>query len=218
MLNKAQEHCPFRAKAHDCQPEVIAEFRTCPTAHIPQFDAFEIPPHAFIRIGVGRVAGQLFQAEPCRSPVQQKLLHGLTAMDANPIPDHGQCSGNLSQQVPQKTDNARPVKGRFAHPGVQLTGVGDTTDHRELISGEGYLEARCLASGRIGSHATWEEPKTRLINPDDRPLLGYRRFFTSGQRSLYHASTASALRWVAWEVGSWGVQFSCFNNRLTCVG
>jgi hypothetical protein len=86
-------------KASGCQTQVLGEIVQIGAAHVPQLDAFEIRPDTLIRVEIGRVARQLFQAQSLGSTLRQEVFEGLTAMNRRPVPEHQQLAGHVAQQV-----------------------------------------------------------------------------------------------------------------------
>ena len=83
-------------EASSCQTEMLVEVMQIGAAHVPQLDTFEVRPDALIRVQVGRVAWQLFQAQPLGSTLSQEVFDRLTAMDRRSIPDDQQLARDLS--------------------------------------------------------------------------------------------------------------------------
>ncbi len=84
-------------------------------ADIGQLDALHVVPHAFVRIEVGRVGGQLLQMEALGCSTAQKVLDGLPAMDGGTIPDEDDPAPHLAQQHPQKAHYRHAVIAPLAH-------------------------------------------------------------------------------------------------------
>src|SRR5215472_361342 len=71
-------------------------------ADVTQFDVLEIGPDTLVRIELGRVAGQLLEAQPLGAAVRQELLDRPAAMNRRAVPDHQQFAGQIAQQVAEE--------------------------------------------------------------------------------------------------------------------
>jgi hypothetical protein len=172
VANEAQQDRWFSPQSHNRSPKVVPQLRDRPTTDIAQFDPFQIPPDAFIGIGVRRVARQSFEVQPCGRTVRQKLFDGLTPMNADAIPNHGQRTGDLGQQMPQKAHDPGSIKRGFADPREQPPRVGDAADHRQMIPRQRHTQRWCHAAWSIGAYPAREQIKAGFIDPNDRPLFG----------------------------------------------
>ena len=78
---------PLVAQALDRQAQFEPQFREIVAADITQFEMLEIVPDPFVRIEIGRVAGELLEVQPRRGPLGQEVAHRLRAVDRGAIPN-----------------------------------------------------------------------------------------------------------------------------------
>lgn len=97
MDDASADDMPLVAETRRRQTQVLAEIMEVCTADIAQFDAFEIGPDTLVRIELGRVAGQLLQAQPLGTAPREKLSDGPTGMNRRAVPDHQQLARHMPQ-------------------------------------------------------------------------------------------------------------------------
>ena len=124
------------AEASGGQTEVLVELIQIGTAHVPQFDAFEVSPDTLIRVEIRGVARQLLKAQSFGSTLGQEVFDGLTAMDRRTIPEHQQLARHLSQQVPQEEHHLWIAEGVILDLQQQAAAGLDAADDRQMVTRE----------------------------------------------------------------------------------
>ena len=135
----------------------------------------------------------------------QKVLDDLTTMDGRAIPDDQQLAWDITQEMLKKADNTITPEGLLLHLHVQPVIGRDATNGRQMIVGQGVMQERCLAYGRMAPPDRRQEIESRFIDPHQCSLLGYGLFLTSGQRSSCQRAIASSSRWRTRQKGPLGL-------------
>ena len=94
-----------------------------------------VPPHAFVRVELGRIGGQVLQVQPRYATAE--LPHELALVDAEVVPDQDHLSAQVPQQMTQEGDGLEladvvmvPLVVQ-AHPArVGLTEIAEITEVR----------------------------------------------------------------------------------------
>jgi hypothetical protein len=213
LPHAALDDVTLMAKTGGGQAEVVSQVREVQAADVTQLDVFEIGPDALVRVQVGSVAWQLFQADPLGASVGQEVLDGLAAMDRGAIPEHQELAGDMAEQLLQEADNVRALVRVVLDVQQQATVRGDAADDGQMIAAQRQAEDRRLAAWRIGADGAGEQLEAGLVDPDDGPSLLVSPLFRAGQRSVRHASIAASFRWLARWIGFWTLQPAA-RNRL----
>jgi hypothetical protein len=206
------------AEAGSGEAEMASEMREVLAADVAQFDALEVVPDALVRIEVGGVAGELFQADAAGTALGEEVLDRLAAMDGSAVPDDQELAGDVAEQVLQEADDIRALVGMVLHQHEQAPGGGDAADDRQVVAAQGEAEDRRLAARRVGADGAGEEVEARFVDPDDRPTLLVSPLFRAGQRSVRQASITASFRWLARAIGFCTLQPAARRSLPTWLG
>ncbi len=171
LRDTAAEHVGLVAEPFDGEAQFAAELAQVSAAPVAEFDVLEIVPDTFVRVEVGRVAGQLLQLEPCRRPLGQEVLHRLGTMDGRAIPDQEEFALNVTQQTLEKADDLGAPESPLAHLQEHPPVVGKAANHGQMIARAGHAQDRRLAPRRVGAHEPRQQVEGGLVYPDDRAPL-----------------------------------------------
>lgn len=215
QMNATLNNVALVTQPSNCPAQFVPQPTQISTADIAQFYSFQIAPDAFIWIEVRRIAGQLLQLYALCAAIGQKVLDRLPTVDRRTVPDHQQLALNMAQQMLQKAHNLRAAVGPLLRLVQQFAVHRDAADRRDALVSQGDAQDRRLANRGIGTHNTGQQRKARLIYPDNGSPVNFRPFFSSGQRSAYHAAILASSRWVARRIGFWELQPMARKRRLT---
>jgi hypothetical protein len=87
------------------------QLREMETAHIAQFDPFELLPEALIRVQLRGIGWQALQVEALRRAIGQEFLDHVAAVDRCPIPDDHHPTRHLPQEMFEKGDYTVRIEG-----------------------------------------------------------------------------------------------------------
>jgi hypothetical protein len=194
------------AESGGCQAEVTAKMIEGLAANVPQLDVLEVMPDALVRVQVRGVAGERLQADALRSALSEEVLDRLAAMDRCAVPDDQELAGDVPQQVFEEADDVRALVGALLDEHQQPPRRGDAADDRQVVAAQRQTQDRRLPARGVGPDGPGQQVEAGLVDPDDGPPLLVRPFFRAGQRSVYHASIAASLRWLARRIGFWTLQ------------
>jgi hypothetical protein len=206
LSQAALDNVPFVAKASGSEAKLASQVWEGVAADVAQFDVLEVGPDALVRVQIGSIAGQLLQAEAAGRAVGQKVLDGLAAMDRGAIPEHQELTGEMAEQMLEEADDVRALVGLLLNVHQQAAVRGDAADDRQVIAAQWQPEDRGLAAWGVGPDGPGEQVEAGLVDPDDGPPLLVGPLFSSGQRSVRHASIAASFRWLARWTGFWTLQ------------
>src|SRR5215207_62668 len=156
--------------------------------------------------------------QPLGGARRQKVFDRLAVMNAGAVPDHEQFAWDLAEQLPQERDDVLTTKRGLLDMGEQPTGGRHAADHRQMVARQGRPQHRCLPNWRVGPRDEGELVESRLVNADDRPLLGVGFTKREGHCSSRKAVTAASLRCFARRIGFWTVHLMARSTRLTWAG
>jgi hypothetical protein len=174
-----------------------AELLEVGSTKVLQFTPLEQIPHPFLRIEFGCIARQAFQMDAFGSPLCQKILDGLRAMNARAIPDDQQLSRKLAQELLQEAHHIRSFERVVLEVHDQSPIHRQPTDRREMIARQWNLQHRRLPHRSVGADRHGQQVKARLIYKDDGAFLLVGLFFSSTQWWSRHTWMACSLRWLA---------------------
>src|SRR5919106_2403905 len=100
------------------------------TAHVTQFDAFELLPEALARVQLRGIGRQALQVNLLCRTLRQELLDNLTPMNRGTIPNDDHAAGYLAHEMFEKCDDICGVDGAVLAVEVHLTRSGDGGDGR----------------------------------------------------------------------------------------
>jgi hypothetical protein len=183
-----------------------------------EFASFQEIPHAFLWIEFRRIAWETFQMDAFGSPLSQKVLDCLAAMDRGPIPNDKQVARDLPQQQLQKAHDIWSFVGVILHLHDQLSLQGQPSNSREMVTCQLDGQHGGLSSWRIGPNDHGQEIKRRLVYKDDGPLFLFGLFFSSAARCSRQVWIACASRWLAWLSGFCKLCLIALRRRPQCVG
>ena len=136
-----------------------------------------------IRVQIGCIAGQPFQAKPLRTTIGQEVLDGLASVDRRAVPDHQQFAGDVTQQVLQKADHIRATESTLLCHQQQGAVYCDAADGRYVVLGQRNSQNGGLTARSVGAYQTGQQIEARFVYPNDGSALFFRPLFSSGQRS-----------------------------------
>ena len=183
-----------------------------------EFASLEQIPHPFLWVQLRSIARQSLQMDAFGTPLRQKILDRLTAVDGSPIPDNQQVARDLAQEQLQETHDIWPLVGGTLDMHDQAYIHGEATNGREMITGQFDLQQRRLSDWSIGPHRHWEQLKSRLVYKDDGALFRCGLFFSSTERCARHSLMAASSRWLARSTGFCWLYLSLQRRREQCVG
>ena len=157
-----------------------------------EFAPLEQIPHSFLWIQLRCIGRQAFQVNACGSPSAQKVFDDVRAMDGRAIPDDQQFAGDLAQKHLQKAHDIWPFVRVILHLHEQSSIWCQSTDDRQVITGQRNSQDGCLTHGCIAAHGHGQEIKRRLVYEDDGTLFLFRLFFTSAPRCSHPVWRACA--------------------------
>jgi hypothetical protein len=192
-------------------------------AEVGQFAPFDVAPHEFGRIEVGRVAGQALNGQP-RALRLQVRRHGAALMRRQAIPDEDETPTTpMTLELVQEADErdvvvtARPrleeeTAAAEVPPERQAHGEGEFRPV-EGMDQDGGLPPRGpgAADGR-----PLRDPA--LVLEDDPGPAPPSVFFTAGQRVVIQCRMAGSFRSFARLAGRCSVQSSAPKSRQTWPG
>jgi hypothetical protein len=191
---------------------------------IGHFPAFDVVPHAFGRIEIGRVGREPLDLEPIKLTAQEGA-HVAAAMRGQAIPDENhRVSAHESFELAEKADQAGGVVTPLASAGEQAR-LGAVPPESQRGGHRGLIPV-------IAARAQNRRHAARRPRRPDRGLLGESGFvleedpgfpapsvfFTSGQRWSTQYWTFSAFRSRACCIGFWTLQFKAPRSFQTCPG
>lgn len=177
---------------------------------------FAVAPDVFHGIEFWCIGRQKLQVDG--SPLLgHKLPHQSAAMSGQAVPNHGQGTVNVLQQVFQKLDHLRGLDAPREKPEVEIPD-GDAGDGRQAFPVERILQHRRLATWSPRADSMRSLAQTALVDKHYGSGLLEGFFFISGQRTRFHRWMAGSSRWVARPTGRWQLQPNERNIRQTCPG
>ncbi len=176
---------------------------------------FEMLPHAFVRVQIGRVGRQLLQLHKLRSSIRQKRFDIVAAMNRRTIPHHQQLASNHPPHVTQERDTLGARQRSATSQRKELAARCNPAHHRQVSARDEGVQHRGHATRRIGADNSGQQIEARFVNKDGRLMRTPRFFFNSGQVSSRHSMIFSSSRWAARSIGFCGVQPKAFSNRET---
>lgn len=198
--------------------QFCAELLEIGSTKILEFTPLEQVPHPFLWVQLGSIARQSLQMDAFGTPLRQKILDRLTAVDGSPIPDNQQVARDLAQEQLQETHDiwsfVRSVLDVHDQPSIQ----GKPADGREMIPGQFDLQQRRLPDRGRGPHRHGQQIKSRLVYKDDGALFLCGLFFSSTERWSRHSLMAASSRWLARSTGFWQLYLILHRRREQCVG
>lgn len=162
-----------------------------------QFTPLEQIPDAFLRIQLGSVGWQAFQMDTLGPASSQKILDGLRAMNARPVPDHQELAWDFAQEQLQEAHHIWSLERVVLNVHDQTSIGGETTNRREMIASQGNRQDRRLPYRCIGPHGHGQQVKARFVYKDNRTILCFGLFFSSTEWWSRQTWIASSLRWLA---------------------
>ena len=161
----------FLAKPLAGGAELPSRFLQILTAEIAHLDVLEMPPDAFFRIQLRRIAGEALEMDPLSRPVAQILPDGFAAVDRRAIPDDQQLARDMALQVIQEADHLGARDRRLVDLEVQPALEPDRPDHRTMIAAERVMQDRRLAPRRVAAHHRGQKIEAALIEEEQRARL-----------------------------------------------
>lgn len=198
--------------------QFCAELLKVSSTKVLQFASLEQIPHAFLGIQLWSIPGQSLQMDAFSSPLSQKILDDLTAVNGSPIPDDQQLARHLAQEQVQEAHDVRSFVRAVLHLHDQASIQGESTDGREMIAGQFDLQPRGLPDRGIGPHPQRQQVKSRLVYKDDGTLFCCSLFFNSTECWSRHSLMAASSRWLALSAGFWQLYLILHRRREQWVG
>jgi hypothetical protein len=187
-------------------------------ADMASFDPFARLPDALARIELRSIARQRFEREAGRCAVREKLPDGVAAVNRGPIPEEPHPARDLAQQVLKKRDHVVRIDRAVLAVAGERTLGREGADGGEMLASVPVPQDRRLPHWRIGTHDTGQGLESRLIEEEDRLLLGLGPLLMAGQVSSRQRAMAASSRCRARRIGLWGLQRSALRRRPTWVG
>ena len=182
-------------------PQFCAELFEVSSTKVLEFASLEQIPHAFLWVQLRSIPRQSLQMDAFGSPLSQKILDRLTAVNSSPIPDDQQVAWELAQKQLQEPHDIWPFVRGILDVHDQSSIQCKATDGREMITGPFDLQHRRLPDRGIGPHRHGQQIKSRLIYKDDGALFRFGLFFSSTERCSRHSLMAVSSRWLARSTG-----------------
>jgi hypothetical protein len=167
LRDAAPEDMRLAPQAPHGQLQLDLQFVQIGAAEVAEFDVLEIVPDALVRVEVRRVAGQLLQVEAGGGPLSEEVLDRPGAVDGRPIPEHQELPGEVPQQVLQEADHRGAPERLPALLDQQPPGVGQATDHGEMIPGAGHAQDGRPAPRGVGAYQPGQQIEPGLVYPDE---------------------------------------------------
>jgi len=171
--------------------------------------AFEVIPHAFIRVQFWGVGRKRRQVQPRRAG--EKLLHRIATMNFAIIQQNDQVALYLTQQVAEKCRHFFALNIVLIELRVQCTMEafwtdGDTRDGRDPLMRIPMNQDRCLPHRTPGLTDRGDQEEARFVDKDEMGCQPCGVFFTRGQTDRFHSAMASSSRSTARRSGFWWLQ------------
>ena len=213
LPDAALDDGPPVTKTSGGEAEVVSQVGEAQAADVAQLDVLEVAPDALVRVQIGGVAGELFQADALSSAAREEVLDRLAAMDGSTIPEHQELAGDVAEQVLEEADDVGALVGVLLHQHQQPSLRGDAADDRQVVAAQRQPEDGRVPARGVGPDGPGQQVEAGLIDPDDGPAFLVGPLFRAGQRSVRHASIAASFRWLARWTGFWTLQPAA-RNRL----
>ncbi len=116
MADAAVEDTRLAAQASDGLAEFLAQVLGIGAADVGELDVLEVVPHPLVqRVEIGRVAGELHQAQAAGGTRGEEILYGPGAVDGRAIPQDQQLPRNLRQQVVEEAHHVGSPESVVLH-------------------------------------------------------------------------------------------------------
>jgi len=133
-------------------------------------------PYAFIRIEILRVSREFLQMDVIGTTMVHKDVYLFCPMDACTIPERQKFAAEVLTQVTQKGDTVHAGHRTRTQHGRQLSGRGDATHHRGVITGLDHFQQWRFTNRRISPNRAWQQAHSRFVNTDYGSALALRLF------------------------------------------
>lgn len=121
------------------------------TADILQAYAFQILPHALIRVQVRRIRREPLQLNPPICSLRQKGFDILAPVDRGSIPYDQQFAGDMLEQMLKKLHHVRAFEGFLPHLDIESALFRNTADDRKMLMAQFMAQNGRFPFGRIGA-------------------------------------------------------------------
>jgi hypothetical protein len=148
--------------------EFLAHLGQVATGQVGEFFDFQRVPNSFIRVPLGRVAGQGHQLEPTRWLAREEGVHLPVPVDGSPIPAHDQRFGKMSLQMFQEPHYLCARERLFVALQEELTLRRHPADHRQMVPRERFLQHGGPSPRCVGADHEGQQIEPRLIDEDKR--------------------------------------------------
>jgi len=180
----------------------------------PQGMSFEIGPETFIGIEFRGIGRQTIDRQPSGEGRQGRACP-LRAVGVEAVPKHEDPSGDMPEQVADKTHHLDAGDGTFHQVAVDMRVGRHRRDGRELRPRHPVGEHRGLSTGGPGRAQGGHQREATLVDKDQRGLQGLGFFLIAGQVTLTHRWIAFSSRSRALRMGLWQLHPALRRTRWT---
>lgn len=213
VTQEGEGEVPLPTDAGKPGPERRPQGREIRRTQVREFVAFDVAPHLFDRVQLGRVGGEPFPLEP-RALSRQVRGHGTALVRPQSIPEQNHAlRAEMTPKVPEEGDE-RHV-GVAAGVGMEVEACAPAVpaerqgrgDREPLPMAPRMGQDRGRAAGRPGpaDNRLLRDPAFVLEEEPGAAPAGV--FFTCGHRWRFHWAIAASSRSRARRAGRWSDQF-----------
>src|SRR5690625_4556421 len=145
------------------------------TTHVHQLHQLQVLPDPFFRVQIRRIPRQPLQPHAPLRLLLQVLFHDLAAVRRQAIPDH-QHPPQVPHQVPQEAHRVLAFDRVWQRPMEDPPVRRDATHQRQVITSQGRVQDRRVATRRVGSDDARQQVEGCLVDEHDGPTLGFGFF------------------------------------------
>lgn len=153
-----------RTKGANCFFQFPFQLAQILAAGIFQAHAFQILPHALIRIQVRRIRRESLQLNPLICSLRQKGFDILAPVDRGSIPYDQQFAGDMLEQMLKKLHHVRAFEGFLPHLNIEPALFRNTTDDRKMVMAQFMAQNGRFLFGRIGAARERQQVKSGFIS------------------------------------------------------
>lgn len=159
--------------------------------------AFGMDPHAFVRVELGGVAGEVLEVQPALAAAERPqsgggVNPGVVEQDEDVAP---QVTEQLAQEgIDLVLRNVVGIKVVVETEVAAARAHRDARDHRHLVAPSAMAQERRLSARRPGLAHRRDQQEPRFVGKDQVCVQPYGLFFTRGQLTCVQRAMAASSR------------------------
>ena len=170
MSNTAVDHVRFVPQSGNRLGQFISQFIQIVTAHILEFDLFEILPDSLDWVQIGCVACSSLDVDVSGGTLRQKGFD-FAIVNWGSIPHNQQLRANLSLELLEKANYISTRERPSLPTHVHLALRRDGANQRPVLMGHCLVQDGRLPDGGIGTHGSRQQIKAGFVEKEQGTLL-----------------------------------------------